>query len=319
MKNVVAIVQDGVEPFGLGAICEVWAEPCHPDDGNPVFDFTVCTPRPGRVAGASGFDLLVEDGLGKVTDADLVCIVPKRDFLDPSPEVVEAVRQAYARGAVIFAHCTAAFVLGEAGLLDGRTCTTHWRHSARLAELYPRAHVDPDVLYVHDGRILTGAGSAAGIDAALHLMRQTFGARVAANTARRIVVAPHRDGGQAQFIRIPMGQTECDTLAPLLDWASDRLDESLPVERLATHAHMSARTFARRFRDETGTTPLQWVTSQRLALAEQLLENSVLSIEQIASRVGFGNAATLRHHFAHARGTTPQQYRKAFGCVDQAV
>ncbi len=185
--------------------------------------------------------------------------------------------------------------------------------------MYPKAIVRPDVLYVQDGNIMTGAGSAAGIDASLHLMRQAFGAKVATTTARRIVVPPHRDGGQAQFVRTPMGQTESDTLAPLLAWAGDHLDEPLSVERLAAQAHMSPRTFARRFRDETGTTPLQWLTSQRLANAEELLENSSLSVEQIATRVGFGNAATLRHHFATARGTTPQQYRKTFTCVDEAV
>ena len=220
---------------------------------------------------------------------------------------------------MVFAHCTGAFILGEAGLLDGRECTTHWRYGDELAAMYPEASVRPDVLYVEDGTVLTGAGAAAGIDASLHLVRRTFGSRVAATTARRIVVAPHRDGGQAQFIRTPMGQTECDTLAPVLAWAADRIEESLPVERLAAQAHMSLRTFARRFRDETGTTPLQWVTSQRLSLAEEMLENSTLSIEQIATRVGFGNAATLRHHFGAARNTTPQQYRKSFSCVDEAV
>lgn len=319
MKTVAVIVQDGVEPFGLGSICEVWAEPYRAEDDNPVFDFTVCAETPGRVCGASGFDVFVEHGLEAVETADLVCIAPKREFLEQSSVVVSAVRQAHERGAIIFAHCTAAFTLGEAGLLDGRQCTTHWRYAALLADRYPHAQVDPDVLYVQDGTILTGAGAAAGIDAALHLMRQVFGARAAATTARRIVVSPHREGGQAQFVRTPMGQTECDTLAPLLAWAGDRLDESLSVERLAAQAHMSARTFARRFRDETGTTPLQWLTSQRLSLAEEMLENSTLSVEQISTRVGFGNAATLRHHFSAARGTTPQRYRKTFSCVDEAA
>ena len=231
--------------------------------------------------------------------------------------MVEAVRKAADRGAIISAHCTAAWLLGDAGLLDGRECTTHWRYADRLAEAFPKARVTPDVLYVFDGNILTGAGAAGGIDAALHLMRRTFGARTAATTARRMVVPPHRDGGQAQFVRTPMGQTEADTLAPLLAWASERLDEPMPVERLAAEAHMSPRTFARRFRDETGTTPLQWLTGQRLALAEELLENSTLSVEQIASRVGFGNAATLRHHFTASRGTTPQAYRKTFTCVEE--
>lgn len=319
MKTVAVVVQDGAEPFGLGSICEVWAEPYHPEDDNPVFDFRVCTPRPGRVRGRAGFDLHVEHGLDALDDADLVCFSPKHEYLDFDPLVLEAARATYERGALVYAHCSAAFVLAEAGLLDGRECTTHWRYTDRMKQMYPKAIVRPDVLYVQEDNIMTGAGSAAGIDASLHLMRQMYGAKVATTTARRIVVPPHRDGGQAQFIRTPMGQTEADTLAPLLAWASDHLDEQLSVEKLAAQAHMSPRTFARRFRDETGTTPLQWLTSQRLANAEELLENSSLSVEQIATRVGFGNAATLRHHFATARGTTPQQYRKTFAFVDEAV
>lgn len=317
MKKVAVIVQDGVEPFGLGSICEVWAEPYHPEDDNPVFDFVVCTPTKGRVRGASGFDLFVEHDLGPVADADLVCIAPKREFLEQDPDAVAAVRVAADRGALVMAHCSGAFLLGEAGLLDGRRCTTHWRYGNLLAERYPLATVDADVLYVQDGNILTGAGSAAGLDASLHLLRTEFGARVAADAARRIVVPPHRHGGQQQYVRTPLGQTEADTLAPLLQWASERLDEPLSVERLAAQAHMSARTFARRFRDETGTTPLQWLTSQRLALAEELLENSTLPVEQIATRVGFGNSAAFRHHFGATRGTSPQAYRKTFSCCEE--
>jgi len=318
MQTVVVIVQDGAEPFGLGSLCEVWAEPYHPEDDNPVFDFRVCTPRPGRVRGRAGFDLHVEHGLETTADADLVCVSPKYDFLDNDDAVLEAVVSAHERGAIVYAHCSGTFALGQAGLLDGRSCTTHWRFGDRLQRMFPRADVRPDVLYVQDGNMLTGAGAAAGIDASLHLMRQTFGAKVAATTARRIVVPPHRDGGQAQFVRTPMGQTEADTLAPLLEWATAHLDEALPVSRLAREAHMSERTFARRFRDETGTTPLQWLTSQRVALAEEMLENSTLSIEQISQRVGFGNAATLRHHFNLHRGITPQQYRKTFCSAESA-
>jgi transcriptional regulator GlxA family with amidase domain len=319
MKKVAVIVQDGAEPFTLGVLGEVWAEPYHPEDDNPMFDYVVCTPRPGRIKGTAGYDYVIDHGLDETLDADLVVVAAKRDFLEPSPEAAAAVRAAHDRGARVLASCTGVFILGEAGLLDDRTCTTHWRYGRLLAERFPRAHVDADVLYVEDGLVLTGAGSAAGIDACLHLMRQVFGAKVATTTARRIVVPPHRDGGQAQFVRTPMGQTECDTLAPLLAWAADRLDEPLSVERLAAQAHMSPRTFARRFRDETGTTPLQWLTSQRLSLAEEMLENSALSVEQISTRVGFGNAATLRHHFAAARGTTPQRYRKTFSSLESAA
>ena len=316
VEKVAVVVQNNVESFGLGAMCEVWAEGYHPEDDNPVFDFKVCTADPGVVTGHAGYDLVIKHGLEAIAEADLVCVAPHHTYLRSDPRVVEAIRAAHDRGAVVSAHCTASFVLGAAGLLDGRECTTHWRYADELQATFPDAKVNADVLYVLDGNVLTGAGSAAGIDAQLHLMRREYGAKVAATTARRIVVPPHRDGGQAQYVRTPMGQTEADTLAPLLVWATERLGEALPVERLAAEAHMSPRTFARRFRDETGTTPLQWLTSQRVALAEELLEQTTLSVDQIATRVGFGNAATLRHHFAANHGTSPQAYRRTFTCID---
>ena len=312
MKKVSVVVQDGAEPFGLGAMCEVWAEPYHPADDNPVFDFSVVTPRPGRVRGSSGFDLHVEHGLDVAADADLVCVTPKRGYLDPSPEVAELVRAAHARGAFVFAHCTAAFVLGEAGLLDGRRCTTHWRHVDELSARHPEALVDGDVLYVQDGSIVTGAGSAAGLDAALHLMRQQFGAAVAATAARRMVVPPHRDGGQAQFIARAVPVCDSEALAPLLAWISDHLAHELSVDELARQMHMSPRTFARRFKEETGTTPYSWVLAERVRAAEELLEQTDHSVDWIAGEVGFGNAATLRHHFSRSRGLSPQEYRRTF-------
>ena len=319
IHKVVVIVQDGAEPFGLGAMCEVWDEPHHPEDDNPVFDFHVVTPRPGRVKGASGYDLHVDEGLDVVVGADVVCIGPKRDFRAPSPGVVEAVRAAYDAGAWIFAHCTAAFVLGEAGLLDGRRCTTHWRHVDELAERHPEAEVDGDVLYVQSDRIITGAGSAAGIDAALHLLRQEFGAGVAASAARRMVVPPHRDGGQAQFIRNAVPACKVETLGPIMTWLLEHLDEDITVEAMAQRASMSARTFARRFVQETGTTPYGWITAQRVRVAEEFLEATDLPVETIAHRVGFSSAATLRHQFTRARGVSPAAYRRSFACpVDEA-
>ncbi|MFC5178853.1 GlxA family transcriptional regulator [Nocardioides taihuensis] len=315
VQKVAVLVQDGAEPFGLGAMCEVWAEPYHPEDDNPVFDFVVATPRPGRVAGASGFDLHVEHGLDAAADADLVIVTPKRAYLDPSPEVVEVVRAAHERGAMVFAHCTAAFVLGEAGLLDGRRCTTHWRHVDTLREQFPQAQVDENVLYVQDGTIVTGAGAAAGLDAALHVLREEFGSRVAAAAARRIVIPPHRSGGQAQFIARPVPDCDVETLGPLLTWIVEHLDEDLSVEVLARRSLMSPRTFARRFREETGTTPHSWVTAQRVQAAEEMLERTDQPVEWIATRAGFGNAATLRHHFTRARGVSPQQYRRTFTCT----
>lgn len=312
MRKVAVVVQDGVEAFGLGTMCEVWAEPYHPEDDNPVFDFVVVTPRPGRVRGSSGFDVHVEHGLEAADDADLICVAPKRGFLDPSPAVVDLVVRAHERGAFVFAHCTAAFVLAEAGLLDGRRCTTHWRHVPDLIEACPAATVDPNVLYVQDGRIVTGAGSAAGLDAALHLLRQQFGAKVAATAARRMVVPPHRDGGQAQYIARAVPDCAAETLGPLLTWILENLSEDLSVDALARRSHMSPRTFARRFRDETGTTPHAWVTAQRLAVAEELLELTDRPVDWIATEVGFGNAATLRHHFTRSRGVNPQTYRRVF-------
>jgi transcriptional regulator GlxA family with amidase domain len=315
MRKVAVVVQDGAEPFGLGAMCEVWDEPYHPNDDNPVFDFVVCTPRPGRVRGASGFDLFVEHGLESAADADLVCFSPKRRYRDTSPQAAELARAAHDRGAYVFAHCTASFVLGEAGLLDGRECTTHWRHTDELALAFPEAHVKPEVLYVEDDRVVTGAGSAAGIDAALHLMRTEFGGKVAGDAARRMVLAPHRDGGQAQFIRQQMPECTAETLSPLLTWINENLESDLSVESLADRAAMSQRTFARRFVDETGTTPHGWITAQRVRRAETLLEGSDLPVEGIAHRVGFASAATLRHQFTKVRGISPQEYRRRFSCA----
>lgn len=312
VHNVAVVVQDGAEPFGLGSLVEVWGEPHHADDDVPVFDFRVCTPRPGRVRGRSDYDLVVERGLEATADADLVCLSPKQDFQRHDPAVLEAVRAAYDRGAIIYAHCSGVFELGAAGLLDGRECTTHWRYTDLLAQTYPGATVRPDVLYCHDGTVLTGAGSAAGIDASLHLLREQYGAAVAATTARRIVVPPHRDGGQAQFIARAVPDCDVETLGPLLQWIVENLGEDLSVEVLARRNHMSERTFARRFRAETGTTPHSWVTRQRVQAAEELLERTDHSVDWIAGEVGFGNAATLRHHFSRVRGLSPQQYRRRF-------
>lgn len=312
VSKVAVIVQDGAEPFGLGSLVEVWGEPEHAEDQTPVFDFQVCTPRPGRVRGRSDYDLYVERGLEATEDAGLVAIAPHHDFLNHDPAVLEAVAAADARGAILYAHCSGTFALGAAGLLHGRECTTHWRYTARLESMYPEAKVRPDVLYCHDGNVLTGAGSAAGIDASLHLVRDLYGARVAATMARRIVVPPHRDGGQAQFITRAVPECDSETFGPLLEWILGHLEEDLDVETLARKSLMSPRTFARRFRAETGATPHAWVTQQRVLAAEELLEQSDRSVEWIASEVGFGNAATLRHHFARSRGVSPQQYRRTF-------
>lgn len=311
LKSVAVVVFDGVAPFELGVLCETFALD-RSDDGLPTFDFQICAATPGAVSTSGGFDVLVKHGLEATEDADLVAVPAMPRAAAPPPEVLKVVQRAYERGARVMSVCTGAFVLGAAGLLDGRRCTTHWRYAAELADRFPEAKVDPNVLYVEDGSVITSAGTAAGIDACLHVVREEFGADVASRFARRMVVPPHRDGGQAQFIDQPVPSCDADTLSPLLNWMLAHLDTDLSVDRLAARAAMSPRTFARRFRAETGTTPHQWLVGQRLLAAQRMLEAGDAPIEEIAQRSGFGNAATLRHHFSRARGTTPQQYRRSF-------
>lgn len=312
LKDVVVLVYPGVAPFELGVLCEAWGLD-REDQGVPGFDFAICAPDPGRVpTSLDGFALEVSEGLDRLDQADLICL-PAMPRNHPVPSsVVDALKQAHDRGSRLLSVCAGAFVLGEAGLLDGRRCTTHWRYVAELEQRFPLAKVSCDVLYVDDGPVITSAGSAAGLDACLHLMRQEFGASVAATVARRMVVAPHRDGGQAQFIESPVPVTTADTLQPLLEWMGSHLHDNLSVDTLAGRAMMSSRTFARRFRAETGTTPYHWVTNQRVMLAERLLEESEETVERIATRAGFSNATAFRHHFARLRGTTPQRYRRLF-------
>jgi transcriptional regulator GlxA family with amidase domain len=311
ISNVAALVCEGVAPFELGVLCEVWGID-RSASGGPTFDFAVCAETPGRVRTSMGFGLDVEHGLDRVAAADLVTIPAMPRNEPTAPAVIEALRAAHDRGARILSVCSGAFILGEAGLLDGRECTTHWMYVDELQRRFPRARVNCGVLYVDEDPVITSAGSAAGVDACLYLIRKEFGAKAVNVVARRMVVPPQRDGGQAQFVQTPVATPSGDTLQPVLTWMQQHLDEELNVAVLARRAAMSPRTFARRFRAETGTTPHQWVTAQRLLLAEQLLEESEAPIDVVASRTGFGNAATLRHHFAQARGTTPQAYRRTF-------
>lgn len=317
IENVAVVVYDGVWPFELGVLCEAWATD-RSDQGLPTFDFALCAPTPGRVATAAGFGLDVGHDLGRVAEADLVAVpaVPRKESVPES--VVRVLQEAYERGARVMSVCSGAFALGEAGLLDGRDCTTHWMYTDELAARFPKANVIPEVLYVDEDPIITGAGSAAGLDACLHLYRKEFGAGVASMVARRMVVPPQRDGGQAQFIRSAVPDCDAETLGPLLAWITENLDEELSVESLARRSTMSPRTFARRFREETGTTPHAWITSQRVFRAEELLERTGRSVDQIASDVGFANAATLRHHFTRIRGISPQRYRRTFCDSGQA-
>jgi transcriptional regulator GlxA family with amidase domain len=222
------------------------------------------------------------------------------------------VRRSVARGARVLSVCTGAFVLGAAGLLDGRRCTTHWRNAPELALRYPAADVDPSVLYVDDDPVITSAGTAAGIDACLYLVRKEHGSKVANAIARLMVVPPHRDGGQAQYIDRPLPAAPADSLVKVIRWMEGHLDQQVTVTQLAARAHMSPRSFARRFVQETGTTPQRWLTGQRILLAQQLLEETGETVDEVAGRAGFGNATALRHHFRAWRHTTPHAYRRAF-------
>jgi transcriptional regulator GlxA family with amidase domain len=312
LSTVTVLIYDGVAPFELGVLCEAWGVD-RSEHGVPRVDFSICAPVPGSVATSlPGVEIRVERGLEALVDADLICLpAMPRDPAVPA-DVVAALQAAAARGASFLSVCAGAFVLGAAGLLDGRLCTTHWLHVDELQSRFPLADVKCDVLYIDDGHVVTSAGSAAGIDACLHVIRREFGAAVAATVARRMVVAPHRDGGQAQFVTSPVPTYTADTLQPVLEWMGANLHLDLTVETLARRAVMAPRTFARRFKAETGTTPYHWITNQRVLLAERMLEESDETIERIATRAGFSNATAFRHHFSRLRGTSPQSYRRSF-------
>ncbi len=317
LQRVAAIAVPGVSAFELGLVCEVFGID-RTDTGGPAFEFTLCTPEPGPVAMEPGLRLDVRADLSAAADADLVIALPYKAPAPLPAAVAEALRAAHERGAWVMSVCSGTFALGEAGLLDGRRCTTHWMYADELARRYPTAEVDPAVLYVEDRGVISSAGTAAGIDACLHLVRRELGAQHAAVIARRMVVPPHRDGGQAQYVDTPL-PCDADTLAPLLAWMAEHLDAELTVPELAARALMSERTFARRFRAETGTTPAAWVTRQRLVRAQELLERTNAGVDEVARLSGFGSAAILRHHFGRVLGTSPQAYRRQFACVDDAA
>ncbi|MDT5298338.1 MAG: AraC family transcriptional regulator, transcriptional activator FtrA [Mycobacterium sp.] len=317
IKSVSALVLDGVAVFEFGVICEVFGND-RSADAVPNFDFKVCGPEPGRPLRTSvGASITPDHGLDALIGADLVAIpaIGGRYL----PEALDAIRAAADAGAIILTVCSGAFVAGAAGLLDGRPCTTHWMHADELARTYPTARVDRNVLFVDDGNLITSAGTAAGIDACLHLVRRELGSEVTNKIARRMVVPPQRDGGQRQYIDQPIPVRCSDGFAPHLDWILTNLDKPHTVATLARRASMSARTFARRFVEETGRTPMQWVTDQRVLYARRLLEESDLDIDHVADRSGFGTATLLRHHFRRVIGVTPSDYRRRFACDDSGV
>ncbi|MFK0285714.1 helix-turn-helix domain-containing protein [Streptomyces sp. NPDC090499] len=314
LKNVATVLLDGVHPFELGVVCEVFGLD-RSDEGLPVYDFAVVSAEgPALGTHVPGLTVSTPYGLDRLDEADLIA-VPASDSnvaRDYPPELLDALRRAVDRGARVLSVCSGVFVLGAAGLLDGRRCAVHWRHAELLARRFPRTRVEPDVLYVDEDPVFTSAGTAAGIDACLHIVRKEQGPEVARKIARRMVVPPHRDGGQAQYIERPLPEGPCDTVGEVLAWMTEHLDEEVTVEQLAARALMAPRTFARRFQQETGTTPYRWILRQRVLLAQELLEGTDETMDAIAGRTGFGTAAALRHQFVKSLGTTPNAYRRAF-------
>lgn len=311
-RLVAALVYDQLCSFEFGCAVEVFGLP-RPELGEDWYRFVTCAAEPGPLRAVGGFSVTAQAGLDVLPTAGTI-VIPgwKGPEVAPSPELMAALRAAYAAGARIVTICSGVFVLAASGLLDGQRVTTHWRYADKLKALYPQLEVDPNVLYVDAGRILTSAGSAAGLDLCLHLVRRDFGAEIANQVARRLVIAPHRNGGQAQFIERPILSERYGRLAEVIGILASRLHEPLTIATMAELAAMSPRTFMRRFQETTGKTPAEWLIEARVERAREMLETTSLSIEQIAGRTGFGSAASLRHHFRRKLRLSPLAYRQRF-------
>ncbi|UNK71110.1 helix-turn-helix domain-containing protein [Microbacterium sp. H1-D42] len=316
MKTVACVIDEGFAPFEFGVACEVFGLD-RSADGVPNFDFRVVAPQPGAVRSKLGFSVNVEHDLSFAHEADIVvfCPLPRESWAHIDARLIDLAVAAVTRDAWVVSVCSGVFVLAASGQLDGRRATTHWMYASTLAAMYPQIEVDPDVLFVQDGRIITSAGTAAGIDACLHLLRIELGAEMANRIAKRMVVPPQRDGGQAQYVDRPLLEVSSDSLSGVAGWAVQNLRDELTVEEMSAHALMSPRTFARRFKSEFGTTPASWLNRQRVIHAQRMLERTDLSLEQIAQECGFGSAAVLRQSFARVLDTTPTAYRARFTCA----
>jgi AraC family transcriptional activator FtrA len=316
LRSVAVVLIEPVALFEFGVAAEVFGID-RTEDGVPPFDYRVCTAdptRPVRSGGTAPVGISVDHGLAALKGVDLV-VVPATTARDYPEELLQGLRDAHAAGATLLTVCSGVFVLAAAGLLHGRAATCHWKSLDELNQRHPDLTLEPNKLFVDSGSIITSAGTAAGIDACLHLVRRELGSEVANRIARRMVVPPQRDGGQQQFVETPVPQHDADRLAPLLDWATANLAEEHTVTTLAARALMSPRTFARRFVAEVGITPHQWLLRQRILRARHLLEQSVEPVDRIAELVGFGSAAVLRQHFRRETGLAPGDYRKRFGTV----
>ncbi|MDX3230147.1 helix-turn-helix domain-containing protein [Streptomyces sp. ME19-01-6] len=318
MRSIAVAVTEGMPAFELALVCHVFGTD-RTEIPDSWYELKLCAIGPaeggtgGLVAARSWFAAQTPYGVEELVNADTVMVPASADVHgDPPGELIDALREAHRRGARLVSLCTGAFTLAATGLLDGRTAATHWMHARLLAERYPAVLVDPSVLYVDHGDVVTGAGSTAGIDVCLHLVREDFGSEAANTLARQLVAPAHRPGGQAQYIEAPLPERTDDSLAPLLHWAAERLHTPLTVADLARRAHTSPRTLARRFHAATGTTPLRWLQAQRIARARELLEGGDLPVDRVAELCGLGTAANLRRHFTRAVGVPPHDYRRAF-------
>lgn len=312
--RVVVLGFDKMAPFELGVVAEVFALERPELDVAWWYSFRLCAEHPGRLRALGGFSIDVAYGLGSLSHADTIIVPGTADpHRDPSVEVLSAICRAHRRGARLMSICSGAFVLAAAGVLDGRRAATHWRYADLLQARFPTVQVDSAVLYVDEGQIITSAGTAAGIDACLHLVRRDHGAEVATSVARRMVVAPHRDGGQQQFIERPVPtQGHDDPVAQAIDYASQRVVEPLTVGDLAGIAHLSPRQFTRRFVAATGESPGRWLIRKRVEASLHLLESDPRGIEAIANAVGFGTPAGYRKHFRAMLGISPTDWRRRF-------
>jgi AraC family transcriptional activator FtrA len=312
-RGVAIVIYDGLGLFEFGAACDVFGPNALTNDVD-WYRLSICGARPGApVSVDAGLQISAPHGLDRISHAGTIVVPPTDDLGQVPAEVFDSLRRSHKRGCRIISLCTGAFVLAEAGLLDGRRATTHWSECGDLANRFPDVSVDPGVLYVDDGDILTSAGSAASIDLCLHVVRLDFGSAIATRLARDLVVPPQRDGGQAQFIDMPLPNLEySDLFAETVTWVQEHLNEPLTVSDMAARSAMSPRTFARRFLAATGTTPHHWLQGQRVYLAQRLLETTDLPIEVVAEGSGFCTAANLRKHFGRIVQTNPQAYRRTF-------